>query len=71
MPGRPYDPTKLTTYRDAFGYNGGGPEYWIKDQEDINMRSQTPPYNLDQLWVNGSANSIDWSNPGKNSKDVQ
>ncbi len=71
MPGRPYDPTKQHTYPDTIGYNGGGAGFLIRDAEDINMRTQTPPYGLDQLWVNGSANSSDWSNPGKNSKTEQ
>ena len=70
MPNRPYDPTKERTHPDELGYSGN-PLSKIRDQEDINMRSQTWPYLLDQLWVNGSANAYDWSNPGKNSKVVQ
>lgn len=38
------------------------------------MSSQTPDangnYPLDWLWTNGSANAVDWANPGKNSKTV-
>ena len=46
MPGRPYSPTNPATYPDVFGY-GQNP---IRDCEDINMRSQNPPYSLDKLW---------------------
>jgi len=63
MPGRPYVTNNPTTYPDTIGY-GVDP---IPDAEDIDMRSQTAPYNLDQLWTNGSANGEDWANPGKNS----
>lgn len=63
MPRRNYDPTKVATFPDTIGY-GQNP---LPDAEDINMRSQTAPYGLDQLWTNGSANNLDWANPGKNS----
>ena len=66
MPGRPYSPTNSATYPDTIGY-GANP---IPDAEDINMRSQVSPYGLDSLWSNGSANTEDWSNPGKNSAVV-
>ena len=66
MPGRPYSPTNPTTYPDVFGY-GQNP---IRDCEDINMRSQNPPYSLDKLWENGSANLKDWANPGKQSRQT-
>jgi hypothetical protein len=72
MPGRPYDPMNARTYFDTIGYNNGATGIKLRDDEDINMRSQTPPYDLvDPLWSNGSANSHDWANPGKNSKVVQ
>ncbi len=61
MPGRLYSPTNAATFVDTIGY-GQDP---IPDIEDINMRSQTSPYGLDQLWNNGSANAEDWANPGK------
>lgn len=64
MPGRPYDPTKAATYPDTIGY-GEDP---LRDIEDICMRSQVSPYELDILWENGSANNEDWANPGKMSK---
>lgn len=63
MPGRAYSPTNSATYPDTIGY-GQNP---IPDVEDICMRSQMSPYNLDQLWTNGTANVQDWANPGKNS----
>lgn len=66
MPGRPYSPTNPATYPDVFGY-GQNP---IRDCEDINMRSQNPPYSLDKLWENGSANLKDWANPGKQSRQT-
>ena len=65
MPGRPYDPTTSTTYPDTVGY-GQNP---IPDFEDIDMRSQISPYNVDQLWKNGSADVEDWASPGKNTKN--
>jgi hypothetical protein len=66
MSGRPYDPTRLRTYRDTIGYSSN--QYArIRDNEDICMRSQTSPYDLDFLWVNGSANHLDWASPGKQS----
>jgi hypothetical protein len=71
MPGRPYDPAKRHTYSDTIGYNNGAAGFLIEDFEDINMRSQTPPFALDMLWANGSADQFDWSNPGKNSKNRQ
>ena len=66
MPGRPYSPTNPATYPDVFGY-GQNP---IRDCEDINMRSQNPPYSLDKLWENSSANLKDWANPGKQSRQT-
>jgi len=66
MPGRPYNPTKQSTYPDDIGY-GEGP--FIRDNEDIDMRSQTGDYSLDVLWENGAADAYDWANPGKNSKE--
>lgn len=66
MPGRNYSPTNANTFQDTIGY-GQNP---IPDVEDICMRAQVSPYNLDALWTNGSANSQDWANPGKNSKTV-
>lgn len=68
MPGRPYNPTKQSTYPDDIGY-GEAPD--IRDTEDIAMRSQSGQngvYPLDVLWENGTADASDWSNPGKNSK---
>jgi hypothetical protein len=66
MPGRPYDPHVANTYPDTIGYGSPGN---IPDVEDIDMRSQISPYNLDQLWTNGGADQEDWANPGKNSKN--
>ena len=65
MAGRPYDPTKAATYPDTIGY-GENP---LRDTEDICMREQRAPYNLDPLWENGSANDADWAYPGKNSQN--
>jgi hypothetical protein len=65
MPGRPYYPTKYATYPDTLGY-GQNP---LPDREDINIRSKVDPTAVDILWTNGNANSSDWSNPGKNSRD--
>jgi len=64
MPGRAYDKSNAATFPDTIGY-GTDP---IPDVEDICMRSQTAPYNLDQLWNNGDADDVDWANPGKNSE---
>ncbi|MCC5790891.1 MAG: hypothetical protein JJT75_14775 [Opitutales bacterium] len=63
MPGRPYDPENSATYPDTIGYNQDP----IPDYEDIAMRSQESPYELDELWENGAADNEDWANPGKNS----
>jgi hypothetical protein len=65
MPGRPYDPFLYASYLDEIGY-GVNP---IPDAEDICMRSQSYPYGLTILWVNGSADHLDWSNPGKQHKN--
>ena len=66
MPNRPYDPNKRATYPDTIGY-GVSP---IPDGEDICMRDQDDPnYGLHILWINGSADEKDWSNPGKQHKD--
>jgi len=71
MPGRPYDPYLKYSYLDEIGY-GENP---ILDREDICMRSQIPVivgtttnYPLDILWINGSADHLDWSSPGKQTK---
>jgi len=66
MPGRPYSTNHVATYPDTIGY-GESPLY---DLEDICMREQVAPYVLDVLWINGSANTNDWANPGKNSKNA-
>lgn len=67
MPQRPYDSTKKATYNDSIGY-GEDP---IPDIEDICMRCQSAPYEIDSLWQNGSADAEDWSNPGKQSYDKE
>ena len=59
---RGYYPTKYASYWDDVGYN----ENPIPDREDLCMRSSTAPYNLAQLWTNGSADGEDWADPGKN-----
>jgi len=72
MLGRSYNPSNAFTYQDTIGYNWGQIGFMIKDSEDIAVRSQIGPnYDVDQLWENGSADSSDWANPGKNSKHVQ
>jgi len=64
MTGSPYDPDNVSTYLDDIGYKGNR-NAPINDIEDICMRTQSaPPYGLDLLWTNGSANSKDWANPG-------
>ena len=65
MPPRNYNSPNERTYPDEVGY-GDNP---IRDIEDICMRSQTFPYNLDVLWNNGAADTHDWARPGKQSKD--
>ena len=67
MPGRNYLPYNARTFPDEFGYDPSHTN--IYDFEDICIRSQTAPYGVDMLWVNGSSNHLDWSNPGKQSKD--
>jgi hypothetical protein len=66
MPDHPYKPTELRTYKDTLGYNSR--EAMIPDWEDICMRSQSSPYDLDVLWRNGNANAEDWSDKGKQCK---
>ncbi len=61
MQGRAYSPLNRATYPDVYGY-GEDP---IPDIEDIDMRQQVQPYELDVLWSNGRANSEDWANSGK------
>jgi hypothetical protein len=68
MPGRNYDPTKQKTFKDEWGLWGDTNAY-VFDVEDICIRSQTDPYGWDIIWVTGSADHQDWSNPGKNSKN--
>jgi len=50
--GHAYDNTKIATYNDIYGYGVG----W-DDCEDYCLRRQT-------AWTNGSADSVDWANPG-------
>ncbi|HAH86941.1 MAG TPA: hypothetical protein DCL60_06170, partial [Armatimonadetes bacterium] len=60
--GRGYNPLMQATYPDEVGYSS---EAYIKDCEDICMRTLGPVHVLDVLWSNGSADSYDWANPGK------
>jgi hypothetical protein len=62
--GRPFAPNIFATYLDTIGYYPYAGTA-IPDCEDICMRSQSSPTQLDILWTNGSANSADWANPGK------
>ena len=48
-----YDPTQPASVDNHLGYGEG----W-RDCEDYAMHRQTG-------WENGSANSVDWANPGK------
>lgn len=50
----PYDANNPTTYLDTFNYIGFG---YLNDAEDYCLRNQP-------AWVNGSANSEDWADPG-------
>lgn len=54
--GHPYDNTKYGTYPDTFNY-GENP---LRDCEDYSLRRQSS-------WTNGSADSVDWANPGHQS----
>jgi hypothetical protein len=60
--GRGYNENNATTYPDTADY---GPEEWIPDAEDYCMREDASPYDAIQLWSNGSADSSDWADPGK------
>ena len=64
MAPRTYIQTNAATFPDAIGY-GQNP---IPDAEDIDMRSQASPFGLDPLWKNGDADTVDWANPGKQTK---
>jgi len=54
VPGHPYDPTLEATYFDTFNY---GFELMLRDVEDYALRRQ-------QDWTNGSADGVDWADPG-------
>jgi hypothetical protein len=56
-----YSSANPTTYQDQVDYKQDP----IPDAEDVCMRATSYPYAVDILWTNGSANSSDWANPGK------